>query len=419
MRSNSGRRRAAVMCVWVTALAMSAAGCGQTVGSGVYSTAPSATTEQSTAPAATVAASDGVSDGTAVKPTSASPGVTPSTGASAPSATREQPEPRPSAAPSGLVPYAGPVEHIFFHPLIVDPARAFDGDRMSKGYDDWFVTVYEFRRILQSLYERGYVLIDIRTLFDIREENGRSVVALRTPLVPAGKKPLVLSVDDLNYYDYMLKNGNASRLVLDNAGHVAALYQDSAGNQVISREIEIVPIVDHFVELHPDFSVGGAKGVLALTGYEGVLGYRTQADSPNRDEERRAVEPVVRRLKETGWIFASHGYGHLDARKVSFERLKTDTERWKREVEPVIGPTPIYIYPYGSRPETGSDKFQMLTEFGFRMLCSVGPAPYLKTADGAVMMDRRHIDGIAVHDQRELLKPLFDVEQVIDPARPR
>mgnify|MGYP001176982531 CR=1 FL=1 len=415
MRSNSGRRRAAVMCVWVTALAISAAGCGQPVGSGVYSTAPSAMTEQSTTPPATVAASDGA----AVRPTPASPSVTPSADASAPSATGEQPGPKPSAAPSGLVPYAGPVEHIFFHPLIVDPARAFDGDRMSKGYDDWFVTVYEFRRILQSLYERGYVLVDIRTLFDVREENGRTVVALKIPLVPAGKKPLVLSVDDLNYYDYMLQNGNASRLVLDDTGRVAALYRDRSGNEVISREIEIVPIVDHFVEMHPDFSVGGAKGVIALTGYEGVLGYRTQADSPQRERERSAAEPVVRRLKETGWVFASHGYGHLDARKVSLDRLKSDTERWKREVEPIVGPTAIYIYPYGSRPETGGDKFRMLTEFGFRMLCSVGPAPYLKTTDEAVMMDRRHIDGIAFRDQRERLKPLFDVEQVIDPARPR
>ena len=65
-----------------------------------------------------------------------------------------------------LVPYTGPVEHLFFHPLIVYPERAFDGDRMAAGYDDWFVTVPEFKSILSDLYTNGYILVDIRSLID-------------------------------------------------------------------------------------------------------------------------------------------------------------------------------------------------------------------------------------------------------------
>ena len=36
-----------------------------------------------------------------------------------------------------------------------------------------------------------------------------------------------------------------------------------------------MPIVDDFVREHPDFSYRGDKGTIALTGYNGVLGYRS------------------------------------------------------------------------------------------------------------------------------------------------
>mgnify|MGYP000718429092 FL=1 len=34
----------------------------------------------------------------------------------------------------------------------------------------------------------------------------------------------------------------------------------------------MVPLIDRFVEEHPDFSYRGAKGIVALTGYNGILG---------------------------------------------------------------------------------------------------------------------------------------------------
>ena len=40
-------------------------------------------------------------------------------------------------------------------------------------------------------------------------------------------------------------------------------------------DYDVVPLIDRFVEEHPDFSYRGAKGIVALTGYNGILGYRT------------------------------------------------------------------------------------------------------------------------------------------------
>jgi hypothetical protein len=353
----------------------------------------------------------------------------PATPSSIPSDTLTEHNSEPASAPSKelkvepqaqipMVTYGGPIEHIFFHPLIAYPELAFDGDSMSKGYDDWFVTVKEFKKILDSLYARQYVLIDIRSIYEETQNAGKPEIKSKTLMLPPGKKPLVLSIDDINYYTYMRENGNVFRLVLDH-GEIAAYSVTPLGEESISRDNEIIPILDDFVKLHPDFSVDGAKGTLALTGYEGIMGYRTdQLDSPDFEKNRDAVLPVIHRLKETGWTLSSHGYGHLDAAKVTYDRFSKDTLRWKKEVEPLIGPTSIYVYPFGSKVLPGDPKYTFLLDSGFRMFCSVGPAPYLRVSKDSVMMDRRHIDGIAFHDQKKRLLPLFDVNEVIDEVRP-
>ncbi|MCY9667292.1 hypothetical protein M5X11_20595 [Paenibacillus alginolyticus] len=323
------------------------------------------------------------------------------------------PEPVPVETP--LVLFNGQIEHIFFHPLIAFPELAFDGDSMAKGYNDWFVTVKEFNKILDSLYRNQYILIDIGSLYTEKE----GVVRPQELWLPANKKPLVLSIDDLNYYTYMRENGNASRLVLDDNGEVATYSMTPQGEPITARNSEIVPILDDFVHAHPDFSWHGAKGVIALTGYEGILGYRTdQRDSPNYINAKEGVLPVIKRLKETGWTFASHGYGHLDTAKITLNRFKQDTLRWKQEVEPLIGATSVYIYPFGSSVLPEDRKYQFLMEEGFRIMCSVGPVPYLAFKPDSVMMDRRHIDGIALHDQRSRLLPLFDSQEIWDSIRP-
>jgi hypothetical protein len=304
--------------------------------------------------------------------------------------------------------YKGPVEHIFFHPLIIYPQLAFDGDAMAQGYDDWFVTVPEFKRMLQSLYDKGYMLVDLAT------------VTRQDLWLPPGKKPLVLSIDDLNYYQYMRQNGNAYKLILDGDGNVKTYSVSPEGAPVISDDDEIIPIADKFVQAHPDFAYQGAKGVIALTGYEGILGYRTNdRTAPNYESEKAEALRVIQRLKETGWSFASHGWGHLDAARIKYDTLVRDTQRWKDEVEPLLGPTSIYIYPFGSQVTTGDPKFQYLQSAGFRIFCGIGPEPFLKVSPAYTLMDRRHVDGIALRTQRKLLLPFFDADQVMDSVRPK
>lgn len=317
--------------------------------------------------------------------------------------------------PENLVLYEGRVEHIFFHPLIAYPELTFDFDYQAKGFDDWFVTVSEFNKILDSLYEKGFMLVDINEIF---EETPSGEIKKRGILMPEGKKPIIISVDDVNYYEYMQQNGTIHRLVLDQNGEVSAYTRHSDGTESITRDNDIVPILDDFVKKHPDFSLRGAKACLALTGYEGILGYRTHSESQIAESEREKVMPVVQRLKASGWSFASHSYAHNDAQKMSYEKLERDCAKWKNEVESLTGPTKIYIYPYGSGVYNTDPKYKLLLSYGFRLMCHVGIESYIKYHSDGVVMDRRHVDGIALRYQGHLNRDLYDADSVIDPIRP-
>ena len=178
------------------------------------------------------------------------------------------------------VAWDGIVEHLFFHPVVAYPELAFDGDAQANGIDDYMVTVDEYDKILQSVYDKGYVLVDIGDVWSATTgEDGAPKMVKNTLYLPEGKKPLILSYDDTNYYDYMLQNGFAYKLILGEDGKIASWGKDPQGNEVVSRDLDAIPILDKFVEEHPDFSPFGAKGCLSLTGYQGILGYRTQTDS--------------------------------------------------------------------------------------------------------------------------------------------
>lgn len=319
---------------------------------------------------------------------------------------------------TNLITYNGPIEHIFFHPLVAYPQLAFDGDAKSKGYDEYFVTVKEFTSMIESIYEKNYMLIKMSDIFEEKEADGKVRLVKKELKLPKDKKPLILSVDDINYYQYMIENGNVYKLIIDSNDHIASYSKDPDGNEVVSEENEIVPLLDHFVEEHPDFSLHGAKGILALTGYQGVLGYRTNdMKSPHYQQEKEEAVKIINRLKEDGWEFASHGYGHLSTRDIGLQTLKNDTARWVKEVLPLIGKTDIYIYPFGSSVLPNDAKFQYLESAGFKIFCSVGPNPYLKYTDQYAMMDRVHIDGIGLETQQHILNRFFDSDSLIDQER--
>ena len=60
---------------------------------------------------------------------------------------------------------------------------------------------------------------------------------------------------------------------------------------------------------------------------------------------------------------------------------------------------------------------QILRDFGFKMLCHVGVESYINYAEDTIVLDRRHVDGIAFRQQRDLNLDLYDANEVFDPVR--
>jgi hypothetical protein len=326
------------------------------------------------------------------------------------------PAPIPTPAPHELEPYSGPFYHVFYHFLIAFPEIA-KNNSYGINLDNDTVTPTEFWRSLEELYRNDFVLIDINRYIGY-DENGK--VKLAQIMVPIGKKPLIMSFDDINYYSKNHGKGIADKIILDDDGNFAMLTYQPDGAALITYDNCVVPLLEQFIEQHPGFSPFGDKGLLAITGFDGILGYRTQRDSPGRDAEIEAVKPVVDALKARGWSFASHSYGHIHSSKVGIDRVKRDTQHWQDEVASIVGDTKIYVFPYGEYTKHSEPEFRHLIDSGFVFFCGVGMPPFLRVHDGYIFMDRQNVDGFSLRNRANWLEPLMDNLYVFCPEeRPR
>jgi hypothetical protein len=124
---------------------------------------------------------------------------------------------------------------------------------------------------------------------------------------------------------------------------------------------------------------------------------------------------VAGRLKELGWTFASHGYAHLHTVAVTDEKLRSDSQKWVNETQNVVGPTQIYVWPFGNAPPTSSSKRRLLTdEFGFRMFDGVDTAGALVFEGDSARLDRKPVDGLSLRAFRARYADLFDTAAIFD-----
>ena len=331
------------------------------------------------------------------------------------------------------------VTHVFYHTLIRDTGKAFDGDYKTGDYDQVMTTIDEFNQITQSMYDKGYVMVSIYDMATADENGNMNAGEI---LLPPGKVPFVLSQDDVCYYHYMDGDGFATKLIVDDEGKIRNEYTEDDGSISVG-DYDVVPLIDRFVEEHPDFSYRGAKGIVALTGYNGILGYRTDSSYETRPDdldadkvrwldahpdfnlntERENAARVAQAMKDEGWLFASHTWGHQNVSQVSLERLQADTQKFKENVDPLIGGTDIIIFACGadltSVEDYSGEKFEYFKSQGYNYYCNVDSSQYfVQIRSNYFRQGRRNLDGYRMYYNPELLSDLFDAQSVFDSSRP-
>lgn len=270
---------------------------------------------------------------------------------------------------------ASEIRHFSFGRLISDE-MAGDGS---------VLTVSQFRQVLQELYDANYILVDVYRLAEIQKnEDGSSAFAEASLDLPPGKIPFVLSQRDVNYSLDRIGKGYASRMILDENNKITNEYLQADGN-VITGAYDLVPILDEFIAEHPDFAYENARGVLGLTGYNGILGYRTsdilgktmEEGNPfavygtfDVQSEIEACKPVIEALKNEGWHFACFGNNYCSY-GAEYAMMTSDVDAWMENVSDLIGGTDLMLFPcdtdIGNWSEYQEDnpKYQYLKNLGF------------------------------------------------------
>lgn len=344
------------------------------------------------------------------------------------------------------------ITHVFFHILCVDPENAFDESKwgtQAGGYNSLMTTISEFEKMIQEMYDKGYVLVSVRDLAHEEAQSDGTVKMVKgSIMLPPGKKAFVMSEDDVCYYEYMEGAGFADKMIVGEDGRPTLHYTDKDGNE-FTGDYDLVPILDKFIDEHPDFSYKGHKACLVFTGYNGILGYRTdESYDPNSEyydpkleqghdveaERKEAVE-VLKALHEDGYDLGSHSWGHRDLGAIEMDRFKKDCDRWNRNVAPLIkeatGEQPdIIIFPKGADIgdwhgySSDNERFKYMYSLGFRYFCNVDNNQYwVQLGDTYLRQGRRALDGLnmwlQISGQNSRLSDLFDdVSSIFDPARP-
>ena len=329
--------------------------------------------------------------------------------------------------------YRGKIECICVRSLIADTDVAFSG-RYHSSNTNLHLTIKEFEKILENLYERGYVLVDVEDLID---QSDPTFLLERNLKVPKGKKPLIVVIEDLQYSVADYRCGTCRKLVLNDENQVCGEYQNNAGETVVSRTAEAIGVLDVFVEKHPDFTYDGAKGIISVSGHEACFGYvvaageledrnaalsaanlpqLTNITNDDIDFAREKVMEIKNVLADNGWKFASCTYSYIaDCRNTEKQELIDDFVKWQDQIGTLFGEVHILVYPNGNYIYGTDDRAVYFKNRGFRIFFGGGATPYHIYGDNYLFVDRAMMSYTTLN--RKAYKDLFDYNEIIDPVR--
>lgn len=317
--------------------------------------------------------------------------------------------------------------NLSFNVLIADPARAFPSQPYGNAYNQNFVTIDEFSKILQQLYDNGYVLVNWNNIVEVTTDSaGNTTYSAKPIYLPTGKKPVMITETLVNYFEYMIDgnddgkadadgDGFASKLLVKD-GKVTCEMVDNHGDTVYGA-YDLVPILNEFIEANPDFSYRGAKATLAVTGKEGIFGHRVNSGDA---AEVAAAKEVVQALRNDGYLIACNTYDNVKYGSIKATDIQEDLNKWQQVLGDITGGTDILVYAGGSDiSDYSGPKYNVLYSSGYRFFVSSTsngiPATEIKT--NYVRQYRIMVTGSLMVNSPSSLANYFVVADVINSSR--
>ena len=304
--------------------------------------------------------------------------------------------------------YDGEIFSLSFNTLIAFPEKALgDNNNLSASFDESKITTTEFKNILYELYKNNYVLISTNQIID-------SKTLEQIPLkLPKNKKPILLVFDNVSYKSNYQNLGEIDKIIIDRNNNLATYTTKKSIQDRVAYDNEFILILENFIKQFPDFSFNGAKGIIFLTGENGILGYNTNHKNASSKYESKRVSEVIKKLKSLGWQFGCNNYSYKLDSSLSDMEFAKDLSLWNAEVSPLIGTTNLYAYPYGENDENSS-KQELLITSGFKIFFECGdPNPIQKVSDTYHFYYYK-INGKALRENTQILDKLFTCEKVYD-----
>lgn len=325
------------------------------------------------------------------------------------------------------------VLNLSFQLLIADPSRAFVDEVYGTSYNRNFITTEEFSRILQQLYEKGYILVSMSDIAD--------GILPKDLYLPEDKKPLILTQTNVNYNTYMVDSngdklpdkggdGFASKLVLDANGSLTCEMVDSNG-QTVTGAYDLVPILESFIATHPDFSYKGARAILAVTGYDGLFGYRTNPSAKDSfgaasyEKQIQEAGTIINALRSTGYEIVCYTYNNVAYGARTAPQIQADLNMWKNEVEPILGAVDMLVFARNSdigdksTPYSG-ELYDTLRSYGFTRylgFCTDGK-PWFASESDCIRQGRILVTGENLTLHADWFSGILDAASVLDTTRP-
>jgi len=310
------------------------------------------------------------------------------------------------AAPDKLVPVENPdkIPCLSFGRLIHNPDVAFKSNN-AENIRSANITTDEFTRILQALYENGYMLVDLDDIFTTgKAADGSTEIQPADLRLPAGKKPILLVHAQSGGYD--------KKLTLGEDGGFVSEVTDSEGNPT-AGSLDFITLLEDFINSNPGFSYKGARAILSVSGVDGVFG--------NPLTDTAAITALANALKDKGYTLACNSFDNIPYGNRTAQQISEDLAKWSVSIAPLLGENNIMVYARNSDISDGKDpyrgeEYEAMYAAGYRYyfgLCYTSN-PWMSITTESVRIGRLLVTGNNLIKNGVLFESMFNAKEIVE-----